>query len=201
MTEETKTAAKETAAEAATEEVKAEAQETETEAKPDKASKLKSENKALTAENEKLKKELAETSDKYLRMLAEYDNFRRRTQKEKEGIYADAYESALSAVLPVADNLERAALCTDGESLSDGVKMIIKQFSEALGKLGVEAYGARGDAFDPVVHNAVMQIEDEELGENTVAEVLQKGYKKATGYCDTQSSKSRMYKCIAYMKI
>ena len=111
-------------------------------------------------------------------MLAEYDNFRRRTQKEKEGIYADAYESALSAVLPVADNLERAALCTDGESLSDGVKMIIKQFSEALGKLGVEAYGARGDAFDPVVHNAVMQIEDEELGENTVAEVLQKGYKK-----------------------
>ena len=178
MTEETKTAAKEAAAEAATEEVKAEAQETETEAKPDKASKLKSENKALTAENEKLKKELAETSDKYLRMLAEYDNFRRRTQKEKEGIYADAYESALSAVLPVADNLERAALCTDGESLSDGVKMIIKQFSEALGKLGVEAYGARGDAFDPVVHNAVMQIEDEELGENTVAEVLQQGYKK-----------------------
>ena len=178
MTEETKTAAKEAAAEAATEEVKAEAQETETEAKPDKASKLKSENKALTAENEKLKKELAETSDKYLRMLAEYDNFRRRTQKEKEGIYADAYESALSAVLTVADNLERAALCTDGESLSDGVKMIIKQFSEALGKLGVEAYGARGDAFDPVVHNAVMQIEDEELGENTVAEVLQKGYKK-----------------------
>lgn len=178
MAEETKTAAKEAAAEAATEEVKAEAQETETEAKPDKASKLKSENKALTAENEKLKKELAETSDKYLRMLAEYDNFRRRTQKEKEGIYADAYESALSAVLPVADNLERAALCTDGESLSDGVKMIIKQFSEALGKLGVEAYGARGDAFDPVVHNAVMQIEDEELGENTVAEVLQKGYKK-----------------------
>lgn len=178
MTEETKTAAKEAAAEAATEEIKAEAQETETEAKPDKASKLKSENKALTAENEKLKKELAETSDKYLRMLAEYDNFRRRTQKEKEGIYADAYESALSAVLPVADNLERAALCTDGESLSDGVKMIIKQFSEALGKLGVEAYGARGDAFDPVVHNAVMQIEDEELGENTVAEVLQKGYKK-----------------------
>ena len=178
MTEETKTAAKEAAAEAATEEVKAEAQETETEAKPDKASKLKRENKALTAENEKLKKELAETSDKYLRMLAEYDNFRRRTQKEKEGIYADAYESALSAVLPVADNLERAALCTDGESLSDGVKMIIKQFSEALGKLGVEAYGARGDAFDPVVHNAVMQIEDEELGENTVAEVLQKGYKK-----------------------
>ncbi|CCZ21068.1 protein GrpE [Candidatus Apopatosoma intestinale] len=178
MTEETKTAAKEAAAEAATEEVKAEAQETETEAKSDKASKLKSENKALTAENEKLKKELAETSDKYLRMLAEYDNFRRRTQKEKEGIYADAYESALSAVLPVADNLERAALCTDGESLSDGVKMIIKQFSEALGKLGVEAYGARGDAFDPVVHNAVMQIEDEELGENTVAEVLQKGYKK-----------------------
>ena len=127
---------------------------------------------------EKLQKELAEKSDQLLRIAAEYDNFRRRTQKEKEGIYADAYESALSAVLPVADNLERAALCTDGESLADGVKMIIKQFSEALGKLGVEAYGARGDAFDPIVHNAVMQIEDEELGENTVAEVLQKGYKK-----------------------
>lgn len=180
MTEETKAKAKEEAAqaEATAEEVKTEAAETEPDAKPDKASKLKSENKALSAENEKLKNELAETSDKYLRMLAEYDNFRRRTQKEKEGIYADAYESALSAVLPVADNLERAALCTDGESLSDGVKMIIKQFSEALGKLGVEAYGARGEAFDPVMHNAVMQVEDGELGENTVAEVLQKGYKK-----------------------
>ena len=147
MTEETKAKAKEEAAqaEATAEEVKTEAAETEPDAKPDKASKLKSENKALSAENEKLKNELAETSDKYLRMLAEYDNFRRRTQKEKEGIYADAYESALSAVLPVADNLERAALCTDGESLSDGVKMIIKQFSEALGKLGVEAYGERGE--------------------------------------------------------
>lgn len=180
MTEETKAKAKEEAAqaEATAEEVKTEAAETEPDAKPDKASKLKSENKALSAENEKLKNALAETSDKYLRMLAEYDNFRRRTQKEKEGIYADAYESALSAVLPVADNLERAALCTDGESLSDGVKMIIKQFSEALGKLGVEAYGERGEAFDPVMHNAVMQVEDGELGENTVAEVLQKGYKK-----------------------
>lgn len=182
MTEETKAKAKakeEAAqAEATAEEVKTEAAETEADAKPDKASKLKSENKALSAENEKLKNELAETSDKYLRMLAEYDNFRRRTQKEKEGIYADAYECALSAVLPVADNLERAALCTDGESLADGVKMIIKQFSEALGKLGVEAYGERGEAFDPVMHNAVMQVEDGELGENTVAEVLQKGYKK-----------------------
>lgn len=180
MAEETKAKAKEEAAqaEATAEEVKTEAAETEADAKPDKASKLKSENKALSAENEKLKNELAETSNKYLRMLAEYDNFRRRTQKEKEGIYADAYECALSAVLPVADNLERAALCTDGESLADGVKMIIKQFSEALGKLGVEAYGERGEAFDPVMHNAVMQVEDGELGENTVAEVLQKGYKK-----------------------
>lgn len=175
MTEE----AKAKAAEAATEEAKTEsASAPETEAKPDKASKLKSENKALAEENERLKKELAESSDKYLRMLAEYDNFRRRTQKEKDGIYADAYESALSAILPVADNLERAALCSDGKSLADGVKMIIKQFSEALGKLGIEAYGERGEAFDPVVHNAVMQIEDEELGENTIAEVLQKGYKK-----------------------
>ncbi len=174
MTEETKAKA----AEAETEEAKAEAAEPETEAKPDKISKLKSENKTLAQENEKLKKELAESSDKYLRMLAEYDNFRRRTQKEKDGIYADAYESALSAVLPVADNLERAALCSDGESLADGVKMIIKQFSEALGKLGIEAYGERGEAFDPVIHNAVMQIADDELGENTVAEVLQKGYKK-----------------------
>lgn len=174
MTEEKKNTS-EPAAEPTAEEVKA----TEPEAaKPDKALKLKGEIKAISEENEKLKKELAETSDKYLRMLAEYDNFRRRTQKEKEGIYADAYESALAAILPVADNLERATLCTDAESLSNGVKMIIKQFSEALGNLGVEAYGARGDVFDPIVHNAVMQIEDEELGENTVAEVLQRGYKK-----------------------
>ncbi|MGM9663280.1 MAG: nucleotide exchange factor GrpE, partial [Eubacteriales bacterium] len=151
-------------------------------AKADKSDSGSKKQKAKIAELEKEleaeKKKSAEASDKYLRTLAEYDNFRRRTQKEKEGIYADAYECALSAVLPVADNLERAALCTDGESLADGVKMIIKQFSEALGKLGVEAYGERGEAFDPVMHNAVMQVEDGELGENTVAEVLQKGYKK-----------------------
>lgn len=176
MTEETKTAAKESAAEAATEEVKAEAQETE--AKPDKASKLKSENKALTAENEKLKKELAETSDKYLRMLAEYDNFRRRAAKEKDGVYADAYSDAIGALLPVLDNLDRAVGCKDPEALAGGLALTLKSFNEALGKLGVEEIKADGETFDPNLHNAVMHVDDESAGDGQVVEVFQKGYKK-----------------------
>lgn len=144
----------------------------------DKTSKLKAENKDLSAQVEKLKAELAESGDKYMRMLAEYENFRKRSQKEKEGIYSDAYGDALKEILPIEDNLERAVQYSDSANLADGVRMILKQFEDVLKKLGIESYGARGDAFDPVIHDAVMQTEDSELGENTVAEVLQKGYRK-----------------------
>lgn len=141
----------------------------------------KAEKKELAKLHEELEKtqaDLAAMNDKYLRMIAEYDNFRKRSGKERETVYADAYGDALAAVLPVIDNLERALAFSEGEALTEGVKMTLKQFEDALKRLGVEAFGARGDAFDPKIHNAIMQVEDAELGENTVAEVLQRGYCK-----------------------
>ncbi len=116
--------------------------------------------------------------DKYLRMLAEYDNFRRRAAKEREGIYADAYSDAISALLPVLDNLDRAVGCTDAQALAEGLALILKSFSEALTKMGVEEIKAAGETFNPNFHNAVMHIDDEASGEGEIVEVFQKGYKK-----------------------
>ena len=116
--------------------------------------------------------------DRYLRMLAEYDNFRRRAAKEKDGIYADAYSDAIGALLPVLDNLDRAVGCTDAEALSGGLALTLKSFTEALAKLGVEEIKAEGEPFDPNLHNAVMHVDDESAGEGQVVEVFQKGYKK-----------------------
>ena len=166
--------------------VEAEAAEEPAEKSDKKSDKtLKSENKklaaALTEANtnlEKTKAELAEANDKYLRIAAEYDNFRRRSQKEKEGIYADAYADALGALLPILDNLERAAVYTEGAQLADGIKLIFKSAKESLDKLGVSEFGAPGDMFDPQIHNAMMHIDDEAYGENEIMEVFQKGYKK-----------------------
>ena len=138
----------------------------------------KKELKKLTEKLEKAESDLVAMNDKYLRMIAEYDNYRKRSTKEKEGAYADAYGDAISAILPVIDNLERALMYTEGEALIEGVKMTLKQFEDTMTRLGVEAFGARGDEFDPKIHNAIMQVEDGELGENKIAEVLQKGYKK-----------------------
>ena len=146
---------------------------------------LKDENKKLTAELadaksalEKAQGELAEVNDKYLRCAAEYDNFRRRSAKEREGIYADAYADALSAILPVIDNLERAAAYRDGAQLADGIKLIFKSAKESFEKIGVTEFGAAGEQFDPQIHNAMMHIDDENYGENEIVEVFQKGYKK-----------------------
>ncbi len=139
---------------------------------------LKDENKKLSAELEKAKAELAEQNDKYLRMAAEYENFRKRSQKEKEGTYADAYGDALASVLPILDNLERAAAYTDGAQLVDGIKLIFKSAKEAFERLGVTEYGAPGEDFDPNLHNAVQQVESEEYGEGKIVSVYQKGYKK-----------------------
>ena len=146
---------------------------------------LKDENKKLTASLteakaalEKAQNELAETNDKYLRTAAEYDNFRRRSAKEREGIYADAYADALAAVLPILDNLERAAAYSDGAQLTEGIKLIFKSAKESLDRIGVTEFGAPGDQFDPQIHNAMMHIDDESFGENEITEVFQKGYKK-----------------------
>jgi len=140
--------------------------------------KLVAELESVKKDNEKLKDELSSEKDKYLRMLAEYDNFRRRSQKDRENVYADAYSEALSELLPVLDNIERAMTYSDGAGFADGMKAIISQISSAFDKLGIEKFGDPGEPFDPMLHNAVMHIEDETLGENVIAEVFQKGYKK-----------------------
>ena len=140
--------------------------------------KLRGEIAELTEKVEALQTELAASQEKYLRMLAEYDNFRRRSAKEKEGIYADAYSDAIAALLPVLDNLERAVGFTDAESVQKGIELTTKSFRDTLEKLGVAEIEAEGKPFDPNVHNAVMHVEDESLGENVVAEVLMKGYQK-----------------------
>lgn len=127
---------------------------------------------------EKAEKALAEAEDKYLRVLAEYDNFRKRTAKEKEGIYSDAYGDALSEILPVIDNLEMAASFS-GEKVAEGVKMTLNQFKATLEKLGIEEIKAEvGGEFDPTYHNAVMSTDNPELPSGSIAMVLRKGYKK-----------------------
>ena len=134
--------------------------------------------KALESELEEVKKQAEETNEKYLRMLAEYDNYRKRTEKEKESRYTDAYTDALMSVLPVLDNLERAEGCTDAEGLSKGLELTLKSFRETLEKLGVKEIEAMGKTFDPNLHNAVFHVEDESFGENEIVEVLMKGYAK-----------------------
>ena len=134
--------------------------------------------KALESELEEVKKQAEETNEKYLRMLAEYDNYRKRTEKEKESRYTDAYTDALMSVLPVLDNLERAEGCTDAEGLSKGLELTLKSFRETLEKMGVKEIEAVGKTFDPNLHNAVFHIDDDNYGESEIVEVLMKGYTK-----------------------
>ena len=134
--------------------------------------------KALESELEEVKKQAEETNEKYLRMLAEYDNYRKRTEKEKESRYTDAYTDALMSVLPVLDNLERAEGCTDAEGLSKGLELTLKSFRETLEKMGVKEIEAMGKTFDPNLHNAVFHIDDDNYGESEIVEVLMKGYTK-----------------------
>ena len=128
---------------------------------------------------EELEKELAASKEAHIRTLAEYDNYRKRTAKEKEGTYNDAKAMCMTELLPVLDNFDRAlsADATDAESYKKGVEMIHTSFCEILKKLGVEAFGEAGEEFDPNFHNGVMHIEDENLGENVIAQVFSKGYK------------------------
>ncbi len=127
-------------------------------------------------ELKKLSDELAALNDTYLRLAAEYDNFRRRTAKEREGIYTDAFGEALAALFPVVDNLERAAQYSDGENVAKGVELTLKSVQDTFLKLGVTEVNPVGEAFDPNLHNAVMHVEDDTVGESVVVEVLQKGY-------------------------
>ena len=135
----------------------------------------------LTAALESAEKAMAalkEKEDQFLRLAAEYDNYRRRSQKEKESVWNDAKSETVLAFLPVYDNLERALKQeTADEAFKKGVEMTMNQLCEVLKKLGVEEIPALGETFDPNVHNAVMHVEDESAGENTVVEVFQTGFK------------------------
>lgn len=133
-------------------------------------------NKKLEEANQALNQE----KDKYMRMLAEYDNFRRRSAKEKDGIYTDAYADAVKEILPMIDNLERAVMTIPPEladsGIGKGVTLTLKTAYDALTKMGVTA--VETETFDPNVHNAVMHVEDESLAEGAIVEVYQKGYIK-----------------------
>jgi len=134
---------------------------------------------AESTELEKLEKELAETKDSLLRLAAEYDNFRKRTAKEKLQAHGDAKASVLVELLPVLDNFDRALDkgVSDSEAFQKGIEMTYNQLVSTLGSLGVESFGEKGDTFDPLLHNAVMHTQSDELPENTLAEIFLKGYK------------------------
>ncbi len=124
-----------------------------------------------------LKAEMDALNDKYLRICAEYDNFRKRSQKEKDSLYGDVKAETLKKFLPVYDNLVRAlAQSTEDEAYRRGVEMIMNQFNVTMEKLGVTEIECLGKKFDPAFHNAVMHVEDEEKGENEIVEVFQKGF-------------------------
>lgn len=140
--------------------------------------KLKAEVKKLSRELGETKAKYEEVNDKYFRMAAEYDNYRKRTQKELEDRYTDAYADALAEFLPMADNLERAMTYKDSDKFAEGIKIIVNQFNQTLEKLSIVPFGEVGETFDPNIHNAIAKVEDESLGENVIAEVYLKGYKR-----------------------
>ena len=176
--DEKKTTAAETAEKTAAEEKK------EPESKPaEKKEPEKEEPKKAEPKKEEAKKEptaedkLRDANDRYLRLMAEYDNFRKRSQKEREAIYGDIKADTVTKFLPVYDNLVRAlANSTEDEAYRKGVEMIMTQFDETLKKLGVTEIDSVGKKFDPNLHNAVMHVDDETKGENEVVEVFQQGF-------------------------
>lgn len=146
---------------------------------PETVEEVKEEMAPEISKEEELQKALDEKNDQFLRICAEYDNFRKRSQKEKQDIYSSSRADVFKDLLPVFDNFDRAAQNKGAglEDYSKGIDLIFQQFAEILKKNGVESFGAPGDEFDPNIHNAVMSVEDENFGENTVAEVFSKGYK------------------------
>ena len=147
--------------------------------KNEESKKLRSKLDAAEKKIKELESSAAETDDRYKRVLAEYDNFRKRSQKEKETVYSDGVADAVMGLVPVFDNLMYAEKYTgaDPDKFAEGVKLIIDSFPAALDKMGVTAFGEAGETFDPEIHNAVMHVEDDEHGEGEIVEVLQKGYK------------------------
>ncbi len=136
--------------------------------------------KAKDNEKEKLKEQVSELNDKLLRQMAEFENFRKRSEKEKDSMYENGARSVIEKLLPVVDNFERGmGTLTDEDketAFAKGMEMIYKQLMEELDKMDVKPIDAAGKEFDPNLHNAVMHVDDESLGENVVVEELQKGY-------------------------
>lgn len=130
-------------------------------------------------ELEKLEKELNEQKDNYLRIAAEYDNFRKRSQREKESAYGESKARVLTKFLPVIDNFERANENTQSnlEDYKKGIDMIQKQLMDVFTSFGVESFGEAGEQFDPNIHSAVMHDDDDSLEENVITDVFSKGYK------------------------
>ncbi len=156
------------------------------EVKTDEKTDEKAENEAECKENSKeesaqskLEEELKAKNDAYLRLAAEYENYRRRTTEEKTNIYADATAKAIKEILPIGDSIEMALKSVDNapEEYKKGLELICNQLKASLEKLNVETFGEVGEEFNPELHNAVMKIEDDSLGENTIAQVFQTGYK------------------------
>lgn len=142
----------------------------ETETKPKKTRK--------NAEVEKLKAELNEVNDRLLRTAAEFDNYKKRTEREKLSVAEYAKANVMKTLLPILDNADRAAGFEAGtEQYNKGIEMIVKELASLADKLGLKEIGVVGEEFNPEIHEAIMHIEDENFGENTVAAVLQKGYK------------------------
>lgn len=138
--------------------------------------KLENEIEALKKQLEEKEAEIAEQKEQHLRLAAEYDNFRRRSKAEREGVYSEACSDVINEFLPVLDNIERAAAYATDEKVAEGINMMAKAFTESLSKLGVEEIECK--TFDPNVHNAVMHIDDESCGEGEIVEVFQKGWRR-----------------------
>lgn len=133
---------------------------------------------SLTAKIKELEEQVAQLKDKELRQFAEFDNFRKRTQREKAETYKNAAADCILPFITVLDNLERALEASaEDNDFKSGIEMIVKQFREVLAKQDVHEIEALNQVFDPLVHNAVNQVEDENFGENTICQVFQKGYK------------------------
>ena len=138
------------------------------------------ENKEPTMEEklEEAQKQAKDNLDKYIRQLAEFENFRKRSNSEKTAMYSNGVRDTVEKLLPVIDNFERAVEAADDkeDTMYKGVEMILKQFMEILENLGVKEIPSKGEPFDPNVHSAVMHVDDESCDENIVVEVFQKGY-------------------------
>lgn len=169
-------AAQENAKEIDSEEINS--QDVKQEKQPEKEAEAPRQEKEKKPEKPSEAEELAALNDKYLRLCAEYDNFRKRSQRERDSLYADIKAETLKKFLPVYDNLVRALeQPTSDEAYRRGVEMIMSQFNSTMEKLGVSEIESLGQKFDPSLHNAVMHVDDEEKGENEIVEVFQKGFK------------------------